>query len=118
VNLIRDILDKQLVDRNEQMLGKVDGLVLELREGKPPRVAYIEIGAGTLGRRLPGPARAVWLAVARKFGIRHAEPFRIPWMSAQDIGTDIRLDLEAEHTPALVWEHRLSQRVVAKLLGG
>ena len=118
MNLSRDILDNQLVDRNEQQLGKVDGLVLELREGKPPRVAYIEIGAGTLGRRLPRPLRALWLAVARKFGIRRAEPYRIPWLSVQHIGTDIRLDLEAQHTPALVWEHLLSERVVAKLLGG
>ena len=118
MNLIRDILDKQLVDRREQQIGKVDGLVLELRDGRPPRVAYIEIGASTLGRRLPRPLRGVWLAVARRWGLRHGEPFRIPWLCARDTGNDIRLDLEADHTPALVWEHRLSERVVGKILGG
>jgi hypothetical protein len=118
VNLIRDVLDKQLVDRHEQKMGKVDGLVLELRDAQPPRVAYIEIGAGTLARRLPRPVRSLWLAIARKWGLRHAEPYRVPWMSAQDIGVDIRLDLEADHTPALAWEHKLSERVAGKLLGG
>ncbi len=118
MNLIRDILDKQLVDRRERKMGKVDGLVLELRDGQPPRVAYIEIGASTLGRRLPRPLRAVWLAAARKWGIRRGEPFRIPWQSARVTGVDVRLDLEADHTPALVWEHKLSERVVSKLLGG
>jgi hypothetical protein len=39
-------------------------------------------------------------------------------MSAQDIGVDIRLSLEAEHTPARVWEHWLSEHVVGKILGG
>ena len=33
-------------------MGKVDGIVLELDDGQPPRLAYIETGATTLARRL------------------------------------------------------------------
>ena len=118
MHLIRDVLDKQLVDRLGREMGKADGLVLELRDGRPPRVAFIELGASTLGRRLPRPLQPLWLAAARRFGLRHGEPYRIPWVSAEDRGIEIRLDIEADHTPALVWEHRLSERVVGKLLGG
>ena len=52
MNLTRDILDQQVVDRNGQRLGKVDGVILELREGQPPRIAAIEIGPVTLARRM------------------------------------------------------------------
>ena len=54
MNLVHDVLDRVVVDRNEKHLGRVDGLVLELRDGAPPRVAYVEIGAETASRRVAG----------------------------------------------------------------
>ena len=33
INLIRDVLDNQLVDRDGRRMGRVDGIVAELREG-------------------------------------------------------------------------------------
>ena len=60
MNLTRDILDQQVVDRAGQRLGKVDGVILELRDGEPPRVAAIEIGPVTLTRRIH-PRLAEWL---------------------------------------------------------
>jgi hypothetical protein len=61
MDLIRDVLDNQLVDRNGRKMGKVDGIAIELRENKPPRLAYIETGAPTLARRLH-PRLARWVA--------------------------------------------------------
>src|ERR687886_565128 len=52
MDVIRDVLDKQLIDRNNQKMGKVDGIVMVLREGERPRIAYIEVGAVALARRL------------------------------------------------------------------
>ena len=52
MELIRDILDKQLVDRRETKVGKVDGLVVELREGEPPRIVFIEIGRASCRERV------------------------------------------------------------------
>ena len=43
LDLIRDVLDTQVTDREETKMGRVDGLVLELREGQPPRVVSIEM---------------------------------------------------------------------------
>ena len=42
MDLGRQILDQQLVDRNGLNLGKVDGVVLELRRDRPPRIAAIQ----------------------------------------------------------------------------
>ena len=73
--IIRDVLDKQLVDRQQRKMGKVDGLIVELRDGQPPRLAYITVGGTTLARRLH-PRLAQWLAMlARRWGIGRGEPF-------------------------------------------
>lgn len=48
MDVIRDVLDNQLVDRHQRKMGKVDGIVIELREHQPPRLAYLETGATTL----------------------------------------------------------------------
>ncbi|MBD1845553.1 hypothetical protein H6F89_19485 [Cyanobacteria bacterium FACHB-63] len=44
MNLVRDVLDNQIVDRNQTKMGKVDGIVFELRDGQPPRLLYLESG--------------------------------------------------------------------------
>jgi hypothetical protein len=63
MDLIRDVLEKQLVDPEERRMGKIDGLILEVEVGQPPRLAAIEQGAATLARRLHP---------------RLATPFRLP----------------------------------------
>jgi hypothetical protein len=42
MDVIRDVLDYQIVDRNQCKMGKVDGIVIELRDQESPRLAYIE----------------------------------------------------------------------------
>ncbi len=39
LHLVRDVLDKQLVDREGRPFGKVDGIVLEVRDGAALRCA-------------------------------------------------------------------------------
>ena len=53
MNLIKDVLDNQLVDRKDRKIGKVDGIVVELRDGLPPRLLSTVRGAigPTLRRR-------------------------------------------------------------------
>ena len=41
MDLVRDLLDRQLTDRSGRNLGRVDGVVLELRANRPPRVRLI-----------------------------------------------------------------------------
>jgi hypothetical protein len=48
VRLIHDVLDTQVVDARGRPTGKVDGIILELCEERPPRVIVIEIGGLTL----------------------------------------------------------------------
>ncbi|MCC5643816.1 hypothetical protein LC607_12835 [Nostoc sp. CHAB 5824] len=125
MDVIRDVLDNQLVDRNQRKIGKVDGIVMELRDAfggqslrEPPRLAYIEVGVTTLSRRLnPRLARLV-AAIASKWGAKQSEPFRIPWSKVRDVGIDVEVDVEAEATPALGYEKWLRDRIIARIPGG
>jgi len=116
-NVVRDILDKQLLDRGRRKMGKVDGIIVEVRDGKPPRLAFVEVGGVTLARRLhPRLARYVarW---KRMWDKRSEEAYRIPWAKVRDIGIDVELDVDAEETPALAWEKWLGKNIIGKIPG-
>ncbi|MDF5710340.1 MAG: hypothetical protein PUP90_22390 [Nostoc sp. S4] len=117
MNLIRDVLDNQLVDRNQREMGKVDGIIIQLRDGEPPRLAYIEIGMTTLARRIH-PRLANWVGIiAQKWGAKQSQPLIIPWSKVLDVGIDVDVDLEAEATPALAYEKWLRDRIIKKIPG-
>jgi sporulation protein YlmC with PRC-barrel domain len=118
MDLLRDILDKQIVDRKQVRIGKVDGLVAELRKDRPPRIIAIELGSITLARRLgarPGRWMA-WLA-ARLGGERHAGPHHIAWKKVRDIGVDIEVDIDVRRTAILDWQVWLRDRVIGRIPG-
>ncbi len=67
------------IKRDPGKMGKVDGLIMVLRKDQPPRLAYIELGMGTLADRLH-PRLGEWVeALGRKWGPRQGKPFRVPW---------------------------------------
>lgn len=117
MNVIRDVLDNQIVDRNQRKMGKVDGIVIELRDGEPPRLAYIEVGMPILARRLY-PRLQRWVAaVESKWGAKRTEPFRIPWSKVRDVGIDVEVDVEAEATLALDYEKWVREHIIRKIPG-
>jgi len=111
--LARDLLDKQVVDRDETKMGRIDGLVLELREGKPPRLDHLEMGSAVLARRLH-PRIERWVdAVRRRIGVQKTGRFRVPWAQVQEITSyHVKLDLEAIKTPMFSWERWLRDHVI------
>jgi len=52
VNLVRDVLDKKLIDREDCNMGRVSGLLMHVGETAQPRVTHILIGGPTLWSRL------------------------------------------------------------------
>lgn len=104
MNLVGDVLDKQVTDRNREPLGKVDGIVLVLRRNQPPRVARLELGMSTLGRRLHP-----WLGTAAArfeqwMGVGDGRPARIDFDRITSVGIDVRVDVDGRRTTALAWE--------------
>ena len=117
MDLVCEVLDNQLIDRNGRRMGKVDGIVLEVREGQPPRVTALMTGGPTLAYRLH-PRLGTWMqALARRWSPTGGQAVRIPWAKVRDVGIDIELDLQAEETGALAWERWVRDHIVDRLPG-
>lgn len=118
VELVRDCLDKQLIDRNGRKMGRVDGIVMEFEKGeRPPRVAFLEVGAVTGARRL-NSRLAKWVErISKRWKIDRSDPFRIPWSKVVLSGIDVTVDVDAEETPALDWEKWLRRKIIGRIPG-
>ena len=111
----REILDQQLVDRNGLGVGKVDGIVLELREDAPPRITAVLTGGHLFAWRLH-PKLEGWMRVlTRGWGPRRSEPLRIPWSKVMKIGVDVKVEISADE--AMPWEHWVRDRIISRIPG-
>ena len=117
VRLVHDVLDAQLVDRNQQKIGRVDALTIELRDGRPPRVADVLIG---------GPVRAarvgrwmVWLSHAMRAltRIRVAGVDRVPFRKMRCVADTVVLDVECHELQSHQLEDWLAEHVVCRIPG-
>ena len=118
IHIVRDILDKKLIDSEKCEVGRVDGIVLELPEGRPPRMVRLEIGgeilASRVARWLVAPTR--W--IAEHFGPRRSAIIGIEWKRVERMGRDLHISIKADDTEALAWEHWLAENFISKIPGG
>jgi sporulation protein YlmC with PRC-barrel domain len=111
------ILDQQVCDPKGELMGKVDGIIVELRPSRPPRVARLVIGGGTAARRIH-PRFARWLLRwRRRWGPPGDSPLEVPWSEVRKIGIDVKVGLSAELTSALAWEHWVRDRIIGRIPG-
>lgn len=118
MHLVAEVLDQQLCDSRGKPAGRVDGIVLELRNDRPPRVAYVEVSPITflsrINRRL-----AWWYARHdRRFGKDRGVPFRIPWARLTPSGPSLQMDFDSEGTPIVAVEDWLRRHIVERIPGG
>jgi sporulation protein YlmC with PRC-barrel domain len=113
MDLGRQVLDQQLVDRSELNMGKVDGLVLELRDGALPRVSAIVTGGHLLAHRLHPWIERWARRVRRGWGPKENDPIRIPWSRVMKIGVDVKVDVAADQ--AMPWEHWIRDRIIRRI---
>ena len=116
MDLLLDVLDQQLLDKHDQKSGKVDGIAIELREGKPPRVAYLELGTDPLARRI-SPRLERWLHALRARMGRKVEPFRVPWSKVKKVHLTVDADVDGAEEPAYHVERWLAEHVIGPIPG-
>jgi sporulation protein YlmC with PRC-barrel domain len=116
VDLVRDLLDKAVVDRNGRAMGRVDGVVLEPRTGAPPRLAAVLIGPAALGDRLHPRLGRIVRAVERLFGLDAGRPVRIEADSLEVADRRVNVRIAAGDTAVDAVEQRL-RRWIGKLPG-
>ena len=117
MELVRDCLDKQLIDRNGRKMGRVDGIVIEFDKSARPRIAYIEMGAVTQARRLHPRLAKLIARISKKWNVERSDPLRISWSKVVISGIDVTVNVDAEETPALDWEKWLRKKIIGRIPG-
>ena len=113
LDLVCDVLDKRVIDRNGRAMGRVDGIALEQRAGQPPRVGALLVGPSALGHRLSS-ALGRWIAaIERALGIAEGRPARILFKHVLNTEPDVEVDLAVSDTSVDVVEQKLRGWTVA-----
>jgi hypothetical protein len=116
LDLRHDVLDAQLVDRNRENIGRCDTLLLELRDGRPPRVATVLIGGAVrnerIGRWMTGLAKLFHRRTDHDAGVS-----RIPFGVMQSLGQTIQLDVLRAELPSEHVEQWLAEHLVCRIPG-
>lgn len=118
MNIVRDVLDKKILDCNNAEVGRVDGVLFELDEGSQPRMVRLEIGGEILAARVAGWLVPItrWLRTA--WGPKRDPIVGIDWAHVTRMERDLHLDIRADDTQALAWEHWLSEKFIQRIPGG
>ena len=110
------LLDRQLIDADGRLAGKVDDLELTLPEGGgPPLVTAILAGPGALSRRIGGRLGAWLEGVANRLRDGDEDrPARVPFGVVREIGSAIDLhvakaELETERLEAWTRDHLIGK---------
>lgn len=117
IQLVHDVLDAQLVDRHKDNIGRVDALMIELRDGRPPRVATILIGGPARARRIGG--WAVWLShmLRALLRVRREGVDRIPFCKMRCLSDTIELDVDCHDLESQHIEEWLADRLICRIPG-
>jgi len=117
IHVVRDVLDKQLLDRRHCKMGRVDGIVLHVPDDGPPRIVRLETGGSAIWRRLHPGLERVANAIRRHIGPESNAPSRIAWEQVVTLGKNVVVDFDARRAQALAWERWLATHVLAHIPG-
>jgi len=115
--VVHDLLDKPVLDDERRNIGRVDGVVLELRRGAAPRVAAFEIGGRVWARRL-GPRMARWVEwMGKRWPAVANGVTRIAMRDVRHVGITVSVKCDGRRLPTLAWEQWLRRRVIGRIPG-
>lgn len=115
LHLVADVLDEQLRDRKGENAGRVDGIILLLREGRPPVVTHVEVSPITLLARFNRRLGRWYARRDARLGPGRGVPYRIRWPNLRREGTTLRFDEDIESTPINAFEDWLRRTIVERL---
>jgi hypothetical protein len=116
MDLFRDLLDARLLDRYKRPIGRVDGITLEVRDGHPPRVVSMDVGAGRLAARVHPRLEQVVRRLLT-WGLRVSADTAIPMHTIRDIGVDVEVAVDAEREATLLQTEKALRRIVRWIPG-
>jgi hypothetical protein len=96
---VLELLDRQLVDRNGRLVGKVDDVEFEVDDepGALPRVTALLSGLGALANHIGGDSGAALAAAERRLAARRdRQPSRVDIALVRELGSSVELDAVRE----------------------
>lgn len=117
MRLAREILDKEILDRDGFKGGKVDDLLLELRAGEPPVVRAIITQHGAVARVL-GRRAARWGAWVRAWALGvgpDVAPIELGWEHVTRIDVTVHIDLDRHEGGLMRSERAVWERWISRL---
>jgi hypothetical protein len=111
MEVVRDVLDKPVADRNGREMGRVDGIVLEQGDG-PPRIAEILIGPSILASRLHPAVGRLVERLETYVGVGRDRPTRIDVSDVERIDRTVHLRLTIGQTNVAAIEQLLRAWIV------
>jgi sporulation protein YlmC with PRC-barrel domain len=115
MDIVRDVLDKSVVDRNGREMGRVDGIVIEHDDG-PPRITTLLIGPAALGSRLHPALGRLMTRLETLLGIERDRPTRISVQDVEEVNRKIQVRLTVGETTVAAFE-QLIRRWIVKVPG-
>lgn len=117
MNLIRDVLDQQIIDCNQKKAGKVDGIALEIRDNEPPRVAYLDVGSEPRARRLSRRLERLVRRLRERIHTEPSKPFQIPWADVDKVHISVNLKVDAREYSCFRVENWLREHIISRIPG-
>jgi hypothetical protein len=112
------LLDRQLIDADGMLAGKVDDLELTMPAEGPPYVTAILAGPGSLSRRVGGRLGAKIEALHRRLHPSEAPgPASVSWGVVTDVGSSIRLSVGKGSLPVDTLEQWAREHIVDRIPG-
>jgi hypothetical protein len=118
LSLVHDVLDAQLLDKHHAKIGRVDGLALELEDGRAPRVATILVGGPIREERVGRWALGLTRLLHRLMRLKADGVSRIPFSAVREISHVVEIDVEDETLESEHLERWLSDHVILRIPGG
>jgi sporulation protein YlmC with PRC-barrel domain len=117
---VLELLDRQLVDRNGRLVGKVDDieLIVDDEPDALPRVTALLAGLGALANHIGGDTGAALAAAERRLAAdRDRQPSRVDIALVREIGSSVELDAVREELDTNRAERWVRDVIVDKIPG-
>jgi sporulation protein YlmC with PRC-barrel domain len=112
-----DLLDRQILDRDGQDVGKVDDVEFRVGDDGVPYLAALLVGPQPLGRRLGGWLGRWVAGVAARLDRDRSGPVRIPYAQVDHIDSAVWLTVRREMLPQPQLETWLREHVIVRIPG-
>ena len=111
-----ELMDRQILDHDGRMIGKVDDVELEQRDDGRIYVTALLSGPGALGPRLGGGLGTIVTSTWSRLSGR-SEPARVEWSQVASVETAIKLAVGRTTVALDGFETWMRDRVIAAIPG-